>query len=161
MKVIFLDFDGVLNSEEMFAAKTVNGTIYIPEEFPYSEICPNAINRLNHIIEQTGAVVCVSSTWRLGRKRTELQELLAHVGFKGTVIGKTPDFREGYPSRGKEIAAWLKQTLEAREIESFVILDDDDDMLPEQQANFVKTSFKKGLTDELAAKAIEILHLTA
>ena len=45
-------------------------------------------------------------------------------------------------------------------LESYVILDDDPDMLLEQKDNFVKTSWRDGLTALHTRKAIKILNTT-
>jgi len=68
--------------------------------------------------------------------------------------------------RGHEIKYWLDNTND--NIESYVILDDDDDMLDSQLNNFVKTSdnidhidcidIGYGLTKLCAKKAIQILN---
>ena len=44
------------------------------------------------------------------------------------------------------------------EIESFVILDDDSDMLPKQMSNFIHIDGQVGLTDKDVFRAIEILN---
>jgi hypothetical protein len=43
-------------------------------------------------------------------------------------------------------------------LESYVILDDDNDMLPEQENSFVLCDFQHGLTCKEAYKAIDILN---
>ena len=65
--------------------------------------------------------------------------------------------------RGNEIHSWIKDnealTGEAyHDYKNYVILDDDSDMLYWQRNNFVHTSWKKGLTEEEAEKAITILN---
>jgi HAD domain in Swiss Army Knife RNA repair proteins len=53
MKIIFLDIDGVLNCKG-----TPN-----PRKFPYI-VDPKLLNRLQRLLERTGAEVVLSSTWR-------------------------------------------------------------------------------------------------
>ena len=61
--------------------------------------------------------------------------------------------------RGEEIQLWMDKESEKNEIESFVILDDDDsDMLPEQMNNFIHIDGHVGLTDKDVFTAIEILN---
>lgn len=106
MKVIFLDFDGVIvTAHDRFTAG--------------DKLC---IDILNEITDKTGAKIVVSSTWRLGSSVDELRELLKSWEVKGEVIGKTPKLKG---ERGYEISAWLKDYPEVTE---FVILDDDSDM---------------------------------
>ena len=57
--------------------------------------------------------------------------------------------------RGDEIQEWLD---EHPEVEKYAIIDDDDDMLPEQEENFFQTDFQTGLTDEIAKKVIKHLN---
>lgn len=164
MKVIFLDFDGVLNSKKWFIERAPlmeRGGL----EYPKSEFDPEAIDLLNYIIQQTGALVVVSSTWRLSKTTDQLQELLNSVGFNGRVVDKTPS-RLSYNKsiRGKEIKTWINvinlcdsQYSENR-IERYAIVDDDRDMLESQLPFFVKTTFAEGLTKELADKIIQILN---
>src|SRR6476620_3382199 len=162
MRVIFLDIDGVLNSEEFFVRKhEEKGAEAVNEEmrthWPLSEICPKLVSNLNKLVEQTDAKIVVSSTWRHGRSIEELQSILDGVGFKGEVVDKTPDLNRKLNrdvDRGEEIEDWLVSN---RGVKSFVILDDDGDMLDEQLDCFVHTSFKTGLNEECTEKAIQIL----
>lgn len=140
MKIIFLDIDGVLNSW---------ATLY--------KITTEKLQLLNDLIELTGAKIVISSSWRVGSKdvndfldknfskRTfrldnSNQELIDNIFYKNT-IGLTDTFG---PSRGDEIQRWLNSH---EDIESYVILDDDLDMLDEQLYNFVQTDTYFGLTD--------------
>ena len=53
----------------------------------------------------------------------------------------------------------MNEELKKNEIESFVILDDDDsDMLPEQMSNFIHVDGQVGLIDKAVFTAIEILN---
>ena len=54
------------------------------------------------------------------------------------IIGCT-DITDG--NRGEEIASWLKRH---PEIKYYIIVDDDNDMLYEQQSHFVQTETTKG-----------------
>jgi len=185
MKVIFLDIDGVLNSNDWYVYRKnlmIEGKIV--KEYPLHEFDPKAVTRLNRIIAETGAKIIVSSTWRIGRRVEDLQELLNSVGVIGEVIDVTPRMhgtliqgnKEDYSvPRGCEIdwclnkydfvrAGWSskmqKEFLEKSKIENYIILDDDSDMLFQQTEHFIQTDFMYGLTDEDADKAIEILNKT-
>lgn len=186
MKVIFLDFDGVLN-HEMWYRRRFNEMDMEKEtsRHPYYEFDPLCIEQLNRIINATDAKVVVSSTWRHGKSPQQLHELLEKVGFKGEVISKTPDFHargntiDGDPiaynvPRGCEIDWWLDnegkyqrinwspqkqmEYLEKSLVKNYIILDDDSDMLYNQREHFIKTNSYSGLTKELADKCIEILN---
>ena len=122
-------------------------------------IDPVAVERLNRILDSSGAMVVVSSAWRCGLSVVELRELLGSRGFRGHIIGKTPQTIGKTPrfqgnDREEEIQAWLDKHKD-KDVESFVILDDGKvDSLFDHQ---VLTSFCVGLLDEHVEKALEIL----
>jgi len=159
MKILFLDFDGVLNSTA-FAIR-VQGE----DRKGVMGLDPVAVARVNRVCAETGAEVVVSSTWRRQRTRTRLQEILREVGFTGKVRGKTandvpctdPLSKRHFGERGDEIQAWLNSAvLCGLEIESFVILDDDMDMR-HLADRLIKTNFAEGLLDEHVERAIAML----
>lgn len=149
VKVVFLDFDGVLNSHLYFAKHAApNRILDIPVR---DHIDADAVALVDSLLARTGAHIVVSSTWRLTRDTAELYRLLVAKGLKsGTVVGKTGDLR-GAP-RGKEIRLWV----DTHRPESFVILDDDADMA-EMSPWLVKTSFGDGLQAEHVERAAAIL----
>ena len=59
-------------------------------------------------------------------------------------------------SRGCEIKGWLSK--HGDEVSNYAIIDDMDDILPEQQPHFVWTNEEIGLTEGDAAQAIIILN---
>ena len=155
MKVIFLDFDGVLNSSDFFqrtsdADRSIN---YVATE----HIDPEAVQRLSRIVDATGAKVVVSSVWRYNHRLVELREILGHFGFKGQIIGATPRSTES-KSRGKEIDAWLSENDVNRRdpVGRFVIIDDDSDMEPHMD-RLIQTSWQSGLLDAHVNRAIKML----
>lgn len=75
MKVIFLDVDGVLNSDEYFD-KIRNLNI----EGIECEIDIEKIRLLKKAIDETGAKVVLSSSWRYTRNAQLLKELLWNYG---------------------------------------------------------------------------------
>lgn len=175
MKIIFLDIDGVLNSGDWYRKRHEE----VPQheqsaQYPFYEFDPELVSNLNFIIQKTEAKVVVSSTWRIA----DLQAILESVGFIGEVIDKTKSFYlkgESYTiPRGCEIAEWLdnrgnyrrinwskekqRECIEKALVKNYIILDDDSDMLLKQKEHFVHTTWKSGLTLELAEKAIGILN---
>ena len=111
MKVIFLDFDGVLNC--MDCDEEIGGTFFS------NPIVPKHVAPLNKIIELTGAKVILSTSHRRIRSLDANIALLEKGGFKGEVVGQTPILKK-CESRHEEIEAWLKEN----PVEGFVILDD-------------------------------------
>lgn len=106
-------------------------------------------------------VIVVSSTWRLSHPLSMLRFMLTMHGLTGPVIDVTPDLNQGR-CRGHEIQHWLDHSAPQLfepwgRVESFVILDDDDDManlLP----RLVLTDPMVGLTDDDVDRAIDMLN---
>lgn len=147
MKVLFLDIDGVLNSDTFYLNR--------PKEikclpYPLSEFDPACVARLNRILAETKARLVVSSSWR---HDAFIDRVLDKAGIKPKMWDITP-YGMGKP-RGHEIKKFLS---EHPNIENYVILDDVANMLPEQQSHFVQTKYYYGLTDEDMEKAINILN---
>lgn len=158
MKVIFLDFDGVLNSHAFMRSDPVDGA-HLRES---AALDPAAVLRLNRLVAETGAAVVVSSSWRYGRSVDRLRGILEERGFVGQVLDKTADWSRKEMNglyvaqeRGDEIRKWLD---EHPEVTSFVVLDDDSDMTAVRD-HHVKTSlFNGGLLDEHVDRAAAILR---
>jgi hypothetical protein len=180
MKVIFLDIDGVLNSNDWYVRRQTEVAMdAVHAQYPFYEIDPNAVIQLNRITDATGAKIVISSTWRLGRTLEQLHEFCAKVGITGEIIDKTLHFggnKLGYSfPRGCEIEWWLEtkdfqrinwsrekqlEYIEKSEVKNYIILDDDSDMLLCQAEHFVKTPHMFGLNARLADKSIKILNKT-
>lgn len=162
LRIIFLDFDGVLNSHSGWRSRGFLPENPSREQIEDRDICSENILMLNSIIEQTSAKIVVSSTWRLDRPIHNLQSILSRNGCIGEVIGSTPELfvdNQRAP-RGLEIQAWLDFVFTESSIKnvSFVILDDDVDMA-HLRNKLVKTSlFTGGLQSHHIAEAIKILE---
>jgi hypothetical protein len=126
MKVIFLDIDGVLNCTE-----TPN-----PRKFPYI-VDPALLARFNRILENTGAHVVLSSTWRY-----DPAGLFSAKHWGVPFIDITPDMP--HVPRCKEIIGWLEKH---SEVNRFAVIDDEDDGLDELP--LFQPSARTGLTDEI------------
>lgn len=152
MKVLFLDIDGVLNSHDFWKRCQELGIV------PDDKVDPLAVERLNRLVDATGAKIVVSSTWRLpyvwSKKLSSLIGRIQKLGITGEIIGMTPDHCKAY-GRGGEIQAWMDHCDE--EIESFVILDDDSDM-DHLMGYLVQTKMTDGLQDHHVETAIQILN---
>jgi len=126
MKIIFLDFDGVLNDFKLLSEASKRGA-HKDGWNHLAMIDPSKVELLNQIVEKTGAKFVVSSTWRIKSSIDELQGYLDHHGFKGEIIDCTPMTFGGF--RGREIRLWLEDVSdEGIDVEKFVIVDDDTDM---------------------------------
>ena len=59
-------------------------------------------------------------------------------------------------NRGCEIEGWLAQHRD--DVSNYVIIDDMDDILPEQQSHFVQTDPEVGITEEDVDKTVRLLN---
>ncbi len=137
-KILFLDVDGVLNTDSMF--KTPEMGTYV--------LCDKRIEMLNAMLEAVGAKVVLSSSWRNSS---------SHVAFleeRGALKHKHEDWRTGVEpvdlearvylanERGREVREWLSRH---PEVTQYAIIDDLEFFLPEQHRFFVRTSPYFGL----------------
>ena len=120
MKAIFLDIDGVIATPTSVRNNYLEGRE--PTEYRYDSMSLAYVGRL---VERTGAVVVLSSTWRedldtadpyLRAIMDNLCRQLEEVG--APVADVTPRVLGG--DRSSEVAAWL----EAHPCEGWVIIDD-------------------------------------
>ena len=145
-KIIFLDIDGVLNSVRSCAALRGYPWSFEAEQMGlFDEV---ALRLMRRAIEETGAKVVVSSTWRIRRTIGELA-----AGLDMPVVGKTPRNNDER-RRGGEIKDWLT---DHPEVTAYAIVDDDSDMLEEQHPFFVHTDGKEGFLFRDYEKLMAIL----
>ena len=131
--VIFLDFDGVLNSLRSTLAYGGCGR---------TQFDPVAVSLMSRLAKEAGASVVISSAWRIGNDVMEMRSVLSHYSaiLASRVIGLTPRL-DGI--RGAEIARWLAEN-PSEHNGNFVIVDDDADMLDSQLPRFVQTRHRDG-----------------
>jgi hypothetical protein len=140
-RIVFLDFDGVLNCER---STQELGTRY--------RFAKSGIAALNTVLEQSGALVVITSTWREHWTLRENAEFLERDGLiRGRVVGKTPTLDQ---ERGLEIDSWLHSV--PYSITSYVILDDRDDMAMHRQ-RLIQVNPEVGLDQTQALRATELL----
>lgn len=165
MRALFFDIDGVANHD---VDAEVDFSLLLKVHAQMRRLSrndvhkrlkwllPEAVGRVNQILDASGAKLVISSTWRLTTTQEELQTLLDVRGLKHPIFSMTPElphrFSEVVP-RGKEIGAWLQAH---PEVTSFAILDDCE--VPPYGAQHVWVDPHTALTDENVAKAIEILE---
>lgn len=164
MKLLFLDFDGVLNS---WAFWTQPEYLALADEDRVNTVDRRAVERVNRIVEATGCQVVISSTWRFLKPtetREKIEAFLIANGYRGRVFGTTPrdircdwhgDEDCSHAHRGGEINQWMVENPFIK-ITQFVILDDGGDMLPYKD-HLVQTTMADGLLDEHVERAIAIL----
>ncbi len=150
MKVIFLDFDGVLNSEKYLRESGRFGVV----------INPASLALIKEIIEATNAKIVLSTSWRehwdIDESKCndigiEINRIFAELGL--SIFDKTQSLGR---SREKEIEHWLHNHTETK---NFVVLDDrflDSEIL---RNHFVKTNgYRDGIDKENVCLAIQILN---
>ena len=163
-RIIFLDFDGVLNTARNIARLRAEGKP-LSDEFGYL-FDAEAVANLQTIIEQTDAEIVVSSSWKFeGLER--MRQLWQARRLPGRLLDITPDYLscvggidpsnpDSFVGKGNEIKAWLERhaAMDCR----YVILDDTPDVLASQRENYIQINDECGITAADAQRAIEILN---
>lgn len=157
MKVLFLDFDGVLNSEGSFLYETRRRKQWKEQgvKGPVNQtLCNVCTSNLQFVLDTYPELkVVISSTWReLFDLEWLKQHLLSYHIDGHRVIGRTPSLHN---NRNKEIHAWLK---DHPEVTHYAIVDDNlYDGLDLNMGRFVQTSWETGLTMDKAKELIWLL----
>jgi len=160
-KFIFLDIDGVLATT--WHKRLEDG------ELCFNEAPVRNFNDLCTAVPD--AKIIITSTWRLGRTVDELRAIFKFRGFlyPERIIDKTLRFFYNYDlsdgtsaskgvPRGVEIAHWMDHHLIDEDEISYLILDDDSDMMLRQGNHFLRTNSSRGLTSTNVKRAIKILN---
>jgi hypothetical protein len=185
MKIIFLDIDGVLNCEDAYRGgecKYIEWINQYGDPDHHQSFCSWNKEWLNKLIEESGAKIVVSSTWR--RSGIEwLKRVWEIEGMSGEIIGVTSVLRNSSLDytipRGCEIDKWLADAgfyhinwdreqqdtvIEKSGIENYIIIDDDSDMLYKHRNHFVHVlpspRNKKGFTRDHYVEAMQKLSWT-
>lgn len=160
-----MDIDGVLNTGWWYTQMDRNTP---KDKYGYA-FDPNSVANLKKILDETGAYIVISSTWKsLGF--SELEDMWNGRGLPGKLIGITPnsvsdemllnadlDHMELFSIRGMEIKEWL--TKNGKHVSHYAIIDDMDNMLPEQKSHFVRTDSEIGISKDDVKKVIKILEV--
>lgn len=151
-KFIFLDFDGVLNTEQNRAEQALTGKDMSDEFGPL--FSPKSVSCLGEIIERTNAQIVVSSSWSKLYDLDEIRQMWALRGLPGKIYGNLADYPEG-KSRGEAIAQFMKYSGDT----PFIILDDEDDsFLPKQKENLVRINSVTGISKKDVERAVAKLN---
>lgn len=167
-KIIFLDFDGVLNTQ-YYQEQLQSHSKKWQDEYG-ALFDPNAVKQLKRIIDATDADIVVESSWKyLGLDA--MKELWKVRNLPGRIIDITPsttsdeyllnvdldDFsNKMHHCKGLEISSWLSE--KGLSNTRYVIIDDEYVVLESQLSNFILTNPYEGITEEQANKAISILN---
>ena len=152
MKVIFLDFDGVIT--------------HVESKWKFDSAKADMINE---ICRECDAKIVVTSSWRIGFQgnieifkssllsdfRVKTNPSMSYDILK-SFIENLYDMTDTQGSmRGDEIKRWLDKH---DDVENYVILDDDSDMLDEQLLHFVQTDTYEGITDREMKLCVGVLN---
>lgn len=167
MKILFLDFDGVLNDDAFYEhvheyqTKYSLSTTDRVKRSASTHINPYNVQNLKYILKLDPEVrIVISSTWRKHFSLKDLQWILTKHGVSANkIIGKTdlvgPNEHEGSGisdiQRGDLCIRWAEQN----SVTCFVCVDDDNDF-DRCRDRLVRTNSKNGL---IRTKAEEILKL--
>ena len=162
-KIIFLDIDSVVNSEQW----------YVKTRGKSGDFDPEVIALLNQL-KDIRAEVVISSSWGEDGIKP-----LQDVGLELPIIGCTEHFHVDWLCRGNEIEKWLyanfggmgtkyglddngtpyyRKHYRPEDVDyEYVIFDDDTDFLLGQKDNFIHIDKQTGITQADIDKAVKIL----
>lgn len=158
MKVIFLDFDGVLNNTGSFILGRYRREKLHSDEDIFANPDPVNVALIDRLLDGNENIkLVISSAWRkmplVGQSVANLQDTLRELfGLRNwqRVIAMT----ENQGIRGVEIANWMQDF--GQQVDRYCIIDDNDDFLEYQKPFFVQTNFDRGFgwPEYLEAKRI-------
>ena len=144
MRIVFLDFDGVVNICRR------EGSSMFDEQ---------AMHRLHTLCNQTAAKIVVSSSWRETFSLEKLHDFFEPDELRDLVIGVTPVVAQPkFPPyikgiRQREVEAWLSSF--GGEVE-WIALDDAADLFDKGCPWLVECDARQGFDDKALAKALEL-----
>lgn len=152
MNIVFLDFDGVLDTASYDMYLVRNG---LPEcdEKGRPVFDPRCIENLKQIVDSTNADIVVTSDWKYIDSYEDLLEMWRIRCMPGFMTDLTPNVSK---HRGDEIARWLNEC----DVEcNYVIIDDlnSENFNKDQLERLVTVNPHYGLDKEATLKAISII----
>ena len=156
MTILFLDFDGVINSAKSVTASIQRRIANPSDTSPINEdLCPGLCRNLQSVLDAIPEVrIVISSSWRLFYSIEWLEKKLASYGIDSSrMIDVTPLVHEDQSNRGDDITAWLDKHPEVR---NYVIVDDVDDMTVHKD-RVILTNYSTGLTFEKAQELVALI----
>lgn len=143
---IFLDIDGVLNSEE-WVLSFPKGTFFLIDD-----IDPKLVKNLQYLMDEINkehrVVICVSSSWR--SQMAKVGYVLGRAGLEYNEMWYKTEHTFG--DRGREILDFIdKMKSRGEKMNKYLVIDDESqdivNYIPEDF--FLKTHYKTGLTREI------------
>jgi len=137
--VIFLDYDGVVNTP-MWNETGTKCRYNFPEDDKVNNY--QAVQWISEFCQKYHYDIVVTSTWRTS---ANYKECLFNGGLRAgiNILGSTPCLVKTNPylTRGDEIQQYID---EHPDIDHYIIIDDEDDILPHQRKYFVQPSHYSG-----------------
>lgn len=162
MRVIFLDVDGVLNTDGYLEAQTKrkNGIFSYTMIFNFD---PQSMDNLKKIIEATNSKIVISSSWREGMRYNDLFwrtliNNLEKAGLGDRILGVTPISRKKSSriSKGNAIKEWLRQNRHLN-IKKYIILDDEIESCEDICERLLLCDSYTGIDNYIREEAIKML----
>ena len=152
MKIIFLDFDGVMDTAYYDDFLFEEGLDACDEFGPIFD--PDCVRNLKEIIDNTGASIVVTSSWKEYMAYEAFLDMWMARGLPGFVTDVTPTVSR---KRGDEIDAWLDEC--DRDCQ-YVIIDDLDgsNFNEHQLSRLLVVNPYNGLDDVTMERAIALLN---
>lgn len=163
-KYLFLDIDGVLNSERtvhaymrLLHAGAIKQKLKESPTPPNPYFDPIAVGLLQRAVKAVDFKIVISSTWRSSLTLEEFHRVFDYYGWdtRGIIVGCT-----GYEAgiRGVQIKAWLDNR--GKFPYEYAIIDDSSDFLDSQLDRCVKTSMDDGLTMDAFRRILVLFGIT-
>ena len=151
--IIFLDIDGVLNSERWYKLYMVSSLKHNKDI--HEDINPFEISNLNIVLDYTKAKIVISSAWRFAFKST-CDKLYDSNLRKDSIIDKIDGYEFDHEAgRAQLIQNYIDEHKD--EIDNYVILESDFAPLKNQKQHYIKIDKVTGLTGKNCMQIIAIL----
>lgn len=159
MNIVFLDFDGVIATQDSYArAKVKYGTDHTGFAPAFHLLDSDLVTIVDEICKRTNSSIVLSTTWRELHPFDTIVHMLQYHGLTAPIIGKTPSVG----SRGQDISHWLSSQRSTETLTNFIILDDDIDIKRFHYNNrWIQTYFsgpKQGIQQEHIAIAESLMN---
>jgi hypothetical protein len=148
MNIIFLDIDGVLNTERFIKYQIEHHECDPYEaDFNFDPIC---MKNLKKLIDKTNSYIVISSSWRTSKRLiNEISNNLKLYDINNRFFSSTPNLID--KTRGEEIEFWLDCFSDMNL--NYIIIDDENDVgklknrlvLCDQYYGFTKIELEKAL----------------
>lgn len=153
-KIIFLDIDGVLNTDR-WEFHLISNELPMGDDFGiYFD--QDSVNNLAKIIAATGAVIVIHSTWKLANSLNWVRLMWRKRRLPGHIFDITPNIPPCY-NKMDEIDTWLKNH---QHIRSYIILDDEAEFSQSQLTHLIRVDSSMGISKSNVKDSIAKLYIS-